>query len=467
MYYTLLYLFVVTWLCPSNGYVYRTEYFDTKLDNFAFASNETFKLRYLINDTFWNPGRGPIFFYTGNEGDITDFAENTGFMWETAPEFDALVLFAEHRYYGKSLPFGNLSTSEPKYSGYLTASQAMMDYIELLSYIKVKYNATVKEIPVIAFGGSYGGMLAAWIRMKYPSVIAGSLASSAPIWQFTGMTECSAFSRVTTSAYSSVSPECSKRIRDSWSVLTELGKTDAGKAKLNTLLNTCKPLKTDSDVQGVKDYLQTMYVNIAMVNYPYPANFIGNLPANPVKAVCKNMLHTNETNESILSGVYNSLLMYINGTGTAKCFDITNDVEPFGVGGWNIQSCTEMVMPMCNNGETDMFEKSSWDLKKVSDDCFKQYKLRPSVNIIRDLFGGKRISWATNIIFSNGLLDPWSSGGVLHNVSKTAVAVIIPESAHHLDLRAQNENDPTTVRMARKYYKSVFKKWIQDFYSDV
>lgn len=48
--------------------------------------------RYLINDTFFKDDRdSPIFFYTGNEGDIEVFAQNTGFMWEIAAEFHALV----------------------------------------------------------------------------------------------------------------------------------------------------------------------------------------------------------------------------------------------------------------------------------------------------------------------------------------------------------------------------------------
>lgn len=117
--------------------------------------------RYLTNDTFSKGGKSPIFFYTGNEGDIELFAKNTGFMWEIAAEFEASLVFAEHRYYGKSLPFGNKSLTSPEYSGYLTSEQALADYAQLLVE-QINSN----QRPVIAFGGSYGGMLAAWFRMS-------------------------------------------------------------------------------------------------------------------------------------------------------------------------------------------------------------------------------------------------------------------------------------------------------------
>ena len=92
-------------------------------------------------------------------------------MWDIAPEFGALLVFAEHRYYGESMPFGNKSLSDPKYLGYLNSEQALADYVDLIGYLKS--DPKTKNSPVIIFGGSYGGMLSAWMRMKYPHIVQG------------------------------------------------------------------------------------------------------------------------------------------------------------------------------------------------------------------------------------------------------------------------------------------------------
>lgn len=62
-------------------------------------------MKYLEDATNYKSG-GPIFFYCGDEGDIELFYNNTGFITGTlAQEFNAVVIFAEHRYFGESLPF--------------------------------------------------------------------------------------------------------------------------------------------------------------------------------------------------------------------------------------------------------------------------------------------------------------------------------------------------------------------------
>lgn len=50
----------------------------------------------------------------------------------------------------------------------------------------------------------------------------------------------------------------------------------------------CRPLKTRSDVQALKDWFSGIWVNLAMLNYPYSTNFMADLPANPVKVSITN-----------------------------------------------------------------------------------------------------------------------------------------------------------------------------------
>ena len=74
-------------------------------------------------------------------------------MWTAAQQFSAMVVFAEHRYYGESLPFGADSYKDSAHLAYLTSEQALADFAVLISFLQ----STHGPVPVVAFGGSYGG----------------------------------------------------------------------------------------------------------------------------------------------------------------------------------------------------------------------------------------------------------------------------------------------------------------------
>lgn len=62
----------------------------------------------------------------------------------------------------------------------LNSRQALEDLASFRINMTKRYNMT-DDNRWIAFGGSYPGALAAWLRMKYPNIIYGAVASSAPI----------------------------------------------------------------------------------------------------------------------------------------------------------------------------------------------------------------------------------------------------------------------------------------------
>jgi lysosomal Pro-X carboxypeptidase len=103
----------------------------------------------------------------------------TGLMWENAERLGAMLIFAEHRYYGESLPFGKHTY---KHMEWLSSEQALADYAALLFAFREERG--LRDAPVIGFGGSYGGMLATWARQKYPHVrTACTLMSlTLPVW---------------------------------------------------------------------------------------------------------------------------------------------------------------------------------------------------------------------------------------------------------------------------------------------
>jgi pimeloyl-ACP methyl ester carboxylesterase len=163
-------------------------FFTQPLDHFApRGKSPTFEQRYCIYDGYAtksnqsnNTARSPILFYTGNESPLEQYINHSGLMWELAPQLQAKVVFVEHRYEGQSLP--NLTQN---CLAYASTIQALADYADILQLHLNPHSEENDPIaPVIAFGGSYGGMLSAWMRMKYPHLIAGAIAASAPMGAF-------------------------------------------------------------------------------------------------------------------------------------------------------------------------------------------------------------------------------------------------------------------------------------------
>lgn len=91
---------------------------------------------------------------------MEEYVNNTRLMWQLAPTLNALIIFAEHIYFGGSVPKIDVSSEE-----------ALVDYVSLANLVRREWGG--EDSAIIAFGGSYGGMLAAWMRIMYPAAIDG------------------------------------------------------------------------------------------------------------------------------------------------------------------------------------------------------------------------------------------------------------------------------------------------------
>ena len=111
-----------------------------------------------------------------------------------------------------------------------------------------------------------------------------------------------------------------------------------------------------------------------------------------------------------------------------------------------------------------MFEDNPWNLTKFSKSCYKSYGVKSDGEKAIVMFGGRNITTASNIIFSNGMRDPWSAGGVLQTLSPSLIAIKIAHACHHEDLRATGDNDPPALRAARMQEIAIIKEWINDYY---
>ena len=275
------------------------EHVQQPLDHFGENSVGNFSQRVCVFSQYWNDtnlSSPPIFFYTGNESPVDEYVNQTGLMWQLGEKLGALLVFAEHRYEPSSHPefCGTLAAEDC--AAYCTTAQALADYAGVITLLRQRSSAAARA-PVIAFGGSYGGMLAGWFRIRYPHVVAGSIAGSAPVW---GLARSLTDARLDwsaraiargVSAAGGATDRCAANLRAAWPIIGEVARTAAGRKLLAKASRSCQPSVSAKELSS---WGQAPWFYLAEGNFPFPSTYItfavgpGDvpLPAWPMRAAC-------------------------------------------------------------------------------------------------------------------------------------------------------------------------------------
>lgn len=133
----------------------------------------------------------------------------------------------------------------------------------------------------------------------------------------------------------------------------------------------------------------------------------------------------------------------------------------------HVLTCCVCVCCSCSRSlglPDDLFYPAPWDLQADMTSCYAQFGTVPRPNWIAQQFGATAQDWAsaTNIVFSNGDLDPWSGGGVKQNLSATVIAIPVVGGAHHFDLRGANPADTPGVIWARQQEVAWIRTFLQN-----
>ncbi|KAK9673814.1 hypothetical protein RND81_12G191900 [Saponaria officinalis] len=364
----------------TNNSFDKEFYYVQTLDHFGYgvASVTAFPQRYFLDDRYWNGGlkpSGPIFVFFGGESPIDSMPGNVGLLNDCASQFGALILYIEHRFYGKSVPLGSidLAMTDPDTRNYLTSEQSLADFAEII--LSVKANHSTTNSGVIVVGGSYAGLLAAWFRLKYPHIAFGALASSAPILSFDGSIPEYAACDVVSKDFQEIDERCYDTIRHSWATIDKIASQVNGLDILSLTFNTCRTLKTSN---ALKTYLANLYTVGAQYNGQFNSF---------IRLLCSAI---NGLNDSI-KGISKAVSLTV---GNDSCLEIIDNgdshspiIDMNSFKAWDWQLCTELVVPKgCR--ENSMLPQHRFNLTTYTRNCLHTYGVLPRSQWVRTYYGG-------------------------------------------------------------------------------
>ncbi|KAI8115628.1 putative serine protease F56F10.1 [Lucilia cuprina] len=446
-------------------------WFEQRLDHFSDKNAATWKQRYFVNEQYYrNDTTAPIFIMIGGEAEAAKKWMHEGAWIHYAEHFGALCFQLEHRFYGKSKPTSDLSTSNLQY---LTSKQALADLASFILAMKQQYNLAPTQ-KWIAFGGSYPGSLAAWAREKYPDLIYGSISSSGPLLAKVDFTE---YFDVVRDSLKSYKPECVDVVSKAFAQVEILMRHMIGQRNLDEKFKTCTPIK--DSIENNLD-ISNFFENVA-------GNFAGVVQYNKdnsphatitIDQICDVMLNTTMGPPVTRLAAVNDMLLKQS---KEKCLDykydkMIKDMQNVawesevakGMRQWTWQTCNEFGFYQTsenssstfgNRFNVDFFIKQCMDIYADSMDA--KY-LNSVVEETNKYYGGLKPS-TTNVLYVHGSIDPWHALGLVNAKNPKTPTIFIEGTAHCANMYEPIKSDPPQLVEARHKIIKFLAKLLENY----
>jgi thymus-specific serine protease len=306
--------------------------------------------------------------------------------------------------------------------------------------------------------------MAAWARLKYPHLIQGALASSAPIQAKADFYE---YYEIVTKSLGRYSEKCVESVETAFASVEELLAAQKGPDNLKLLFNLCDApdVKSPSDLGYFMNTLAEIFAGI--VQYDKVEN-----GQTKIAALCNNMTAAH------LGSPLQRLAHVFTMSTQNKCQDVNynNFVKKYRevswdspaatsvMRQWNHQTCTEYGYYQTTSSKSifgtlfplDYYTNMCIDLYG---DYYNKKLLDSRVRRTNIMYGGQSPD-LRNVIFTNGDIDPWHPLSVIKELNASSPAILIKGASHCRDMYSDVDTDPDDLKKARARVRDIIGKWI-------
>lgn len=451
-------------------------------------TTNTFAQRFWFDASYYEEG-GPVILLDGGETNAEDrlpFLAH-GILNILAKETHGIGIILEHRYYGKSFPFDDLSISSLKY---LNTRESLDDSAYFSQHLRLPahehLDLTAPGTPWIYYGGSYAGAKAAFMIKLYPELIWGSLASSAVIhaqvdfWEY----------------YEPIRIHAPQYCIEPLIIITR----SIDRILLSNDTMAIEVLKDVFGLGNLSDHRDFVNVLASPLGSWQERNWDPKVTTNEFQSYCNSLKRSSSKNEILPTSLgslqaffeveddfplesFLGYAKYIRNTVGQRCGRFNQD-ECFGTGdvslhqvvsldqswrSWMWQVCTEWgYFQNSSPGTKDSLISKLLDLEYNSRTC--QFAFGSSVpktpnTTMVNQYGDFDLE-ARRLAFIDGSHDPWLYATVhsplIHNRTLEN-GVVIDGGIHHWDENG-NDDEPEEIRKVHQKEIEWVKGWVEEFY---